>query len=469
MDAIFYYLFKSTVWISSFAIIYFTFLRNERFFNMNRYYLLLGIFSAFVFPSITFKYFVTLPKTNLNLVNHTSNTIYSLTKEGNVFLSLQEIAFIIYVIGIVFSAIRKVWQVVKILFLISKSEVYKTESHWLVETVHVKYSFSFFNYILINPSIDKIEKQEIVKHELGHISQKHWFDLLCLEFLQIIQWFNPVIWLYGRMTRQNHEYLADRYTLENTCNSAVYKATLLNQLMGGSVITLTNSFNYSLNQKRFNMMKNYKQSSIRKFKFVFILPLIACIFYAFSEPYYEKDKSKNDLIKTQVSNVLTNVQNSNNENQIVVGSISWKNNKVFPSKKLTEKLGIKSGDVLTKNDIDIKLGNIIHGLYFDHGYAFANINLNQSNNKNGSTDIVLEVDEGTKCYFGKISFNGETNITVEELKNVVKVSEGALFSSSKLTESINALNNYLNNDSITLDAIPMINDTNSTIDIVFNF
>jgi TonB family protein len=122
---------------------------------------------------------------------------------------------------------------------------------------------------------------------LEHISQKHWIDLLLYEALCIVQWMNPMVWLYGRMIRQNHEYLADERALQRSANPAIYRATLLNQMFGGPVIQLANSFNYSLNKKRFNMMKQTISSPLRKLRLLSILPFIAGVLYAFATPEYK--------------------------------------------------------------------------------------------------------------------------------------------------------------------------------------
>ena len=44
------YLFKSSVWLTGFAAVYFLFLRNERFFVLNRIFLVAGILSSIAFP-----------------------------------------------------------------------------------------------------------------------------------------------------------------------------------------------------------------------------------------------------------------------------------------------------------------------------------------------------------------------------------------------------------------------------------
>jgi len=101
-----------------------------------------------------------------------------------------------------------------------------------------------------------------------------------------LQWFNPFIWIYARLIRQNHEYLADEMALQHTSNPAIYQATLLNQMLGAPVISLANSFSYSLNKKRFKMMKKKIDSPFRKLKVLLVLPLVAMVFYAFAKPEY---------------------------------------------------------------------------------------------------------------------------------------------------------------------------------------
>jgi TonB family protein len=156
--------------------------------------------------------------------------------------------------------------------------------------------------VFVNPSITDVETKEIMNHELVHIRQKHWFDLLLGEMLCMMQWFNPLAWIYIRFIKQNHEYLADEVALQRTSDPAIYRAVLLNQIAGFPVVSLANSFNYSLNKKRFNMMKNIISSPYRKLKILFILPVFAIVFYAFAKPDYKykyaDEKSGNNISGT---------------------------------------------------------------------------------------------------------------------------------------------------------------------------
>jgi TonB family protein len=60
----------------------------------------------------------------------------------------------------------------------------------------------------------------------------------------------------------------------------------VNQILGSPVISLSNSFNYSLNKKRFDMMKTIITSPYRRLKVLLVLPVFAIVFYAFAKPEY---------------------------------------------------------------------------------------------------------------------------------------------------------------------------------------
>jgi hypothetical protein len=58
MEAFAVYLLKSVIWLAGFTLIFILFLRNERFFLLNRIYLLAGILTSFIFPLISIHYTV---------------------------------------------------------------------------------------------------------------------------------------------------------------------------------------------------------------------------------------------------------------------------------------------------------------------------------------------------------------------------------------------------------------------------
>jgi TonB family protein len=147
-------------------------------------------------------------------------------------------------------------------------------------------SFSLFSFVVVNPSVSETEAREILNHELVHIRQMHWFDLVLSSFLCACSVVQSCRMDLFQVDRQNHEYLADEEALQRSSDPAVYKAVLLNQIAGSPVIDLGNFFSYSLNKKRFLMMKNKISSPYRKLRLLLILPVAALVLFAFAKPEY---------------------------------------------------------------------------------------------------------------------------------------------------------------------------------------
>jgi TonB family protein len=327
MEALALYLFKSSVWLTGFAAVYFLFLRNERFFVLNRIFLIAGILVSIVFPFFTWHYTVVFPVTTPTAeVSDLQIQAVTATDEP---LKIQNLLLYIYLTGALYLIFRVAKQTHTVWRLIRKSETLHFNSVKLIRTNRYPHSFSFFSFVFVNPSTDEAETNEIVNHEQEHIRQRHWIDLLLFEILCTIQWFNPVIWLYGRFIRQNHEFLADEYALRRTSNPAIYRAALLNQMFGGPVISLANSFNYSINKKRFNMMRQITYSPFRKLKLLLVLPLIAGVFYAFAAPEYKfiQANSEQQINQPQSQTTNNSVPVNTNQEKIVKGKITDENGK----------------------------------------------------------------------------------------------------------------------------------------------
>ena len=291
METFAIYLMKSAIWLTGFTLVYLFFLRNERFFVLNRYYLISGVLISFLFPLISVHYSVempALPKADPVDLGQTLNPLYSQAQQviPEKLFDYRIILLLLYMSGVLFFAFRKILHVRSLYRTINKADINKLGEAKLIRTSGYSNSFSFFNYVFISPSVSETETKEIMNHELVHISQKHWLDLLLTELLCLLQWANPFVWIYTRFIRLNHEYLADEAALQRTANPAVYRATLLNQMFKSPVFSLSNSFNYSLNKNRFDMMKKIITSPYRKMKVLLVLPVFAIVFYAFATPEY---------------------------------------------------------------------------------------------------------------------------------------------------------------------------------------
>jgi len=301
------YLVKSACWLTGFTLVYFLFLRNERFFILKRIFLMTGILVSLVFPFISFHFPVEVQApaaASFDLTEYFVPDSSGIQQEvsGNKF-NFRNLLLIVYITGLIVLTAKSLLHLFRIFKSISGNNACKKDSAVIIRASEYSSSFSFLNYVFINPSVEESEMGEIMNHELVHVKQKHWLDLLLAGFIRMLQWANPFVWIYTGFIRLNHEYLADEAALQHTSNPTRYKLALLNQIYRSPVISFTNSFNYSLNKNRFEMMKKIITSPYRKLKVLMIIPIFAIIFYAFAEP--EIKYTGQDINSTEVVDVST--------------------------------------------------------------------------------------------------------------------------------------------------------------------
>ncbi len=289
MEQVALYLLKSAAWLAGFTLLYLLFLRRERFFMLKRVYLMTGVVLSILLPLVTLHYRIELPAP---LMQDTQGMTSVFPSPAATAAEVTENAdplrwfMLFYAAGILFLLVRTLKYLFSVWRTVRSGPVNREGDALLVRTEKYTSAFSFFNYVFINPSLSGCEVREILNHEMVHLRQKHWFDLLLVEVMSLVQWMNPFAWICSALVRQNHEHLADEEALQRTSDPAGYRATLLNQVFSARLISLSNSFNFSFNTNRFEMMKKKNYSPYRKLKLLLVLPLTALMLFAFADPVY---------------------------------------------------------------------------------------------------------------------------------------------------------------------------------------
>lgn len=281
-----------------FLIIFEIFFKKETFFKANRFYLLGSILLSLIIPLIkipikgniqkqTFFQLKEIVVSNAAFIENTSEITSS-------FIPL----FILYGIGFL---------VFLMLFLIKLFKIYQLKQNTLIEVIdkvevyRIKNSnqaFSFFNFIFIGNNNANIET--IVKHEVVHKKQLHSLDLVILEMLKIIFWFNPIVYLYRKRIVEIHEFEADSASI--TENKSSYYETLICQIFEVNSISLTNNFyNQSLIKKRLVMLQKSKSKKAGMMKYLVVIPMTALSLMLFSTAAIAQEtKSKIDQEKDEI-------------------------------------------------------------------------------------------------------------------------------------------------------------------------
>lgn len=284
-NAVILYIIKSGICIVVFLTIYMLFLRKNTFFRFNRIFLTTGLIASLIIPAIKYTYDVFIPNiANIEVISQTESD--AIPTPGSAF-SIWSILFMLYIAGIILLSIRNLFAYRKLTNLIKGGTKHNTNGVKLIESNEVKSPFTVLNYILLNSkSLSSTERDLILKHEITHINQKHWIDLICSEIILLLQWFNPLAWKYVSLLKENHEFLADKAVIDSGISPYIYQAVLINQRFQGPVFSFSNSFNYSKPLNRLSMIKKSKSASWKRISALIIIPILGLFIWASAEPNY---------------------------------------------------------------------------------------------------------------------------------------------------------------------------------------
>ncbi|WP_461637251.1 TonB family protein [Labilibaculum euxinus] len=275
------YLLQSSTVLILFYLIYILILRNERFFAEIRFYLLGSAFLALILPLLKFSYSITVES---EFVNNAMGDVFAETITGEAIMpvksliSKEEILLLIYLVVCTILFVRSVLKVLQIRQLIKAGEYQIVDEQKVILLDQSIPAFTFFGYIVMNrEEFSDKSLNNIFAHEKVHAQQKHWIDLLFVEVLTIVLWFNPFVWLYQVAVKQTHELLADDGVIARGFNIGQYQAILMNQIMGTEVLGLANNFNYSITKKRMIMMSKEKSPLNRRYKLLIVIPVVFAV------------------------------------------------------------------------------------------------------------------------------------------------------------------------------------------------
>ncbi len=271
------YLLECLVFQLIFLLVYDLFLKWETFFQWNRVYLIGTYVLSLILPWVTIEAFkTTVP---IEFSNYTQ-FIFKLdevqvgtTDSKAVLFSPAEWGYLIFFIGVLFMALWFGFKLFQLYRLLQKGFVSHHIGFTKILVKESEIAFSFFKYIFLGEKVSKEKTPSIIAHELVHIEQKHSLDLLFFELMQIVSWFNPLVYLYQKRIAELHEFIADSEISKH--NKKEQYQILLSEVFQTQNISFVNQFfKKSLIKKRIVMLKKEKSKQIYQLKYLFLLPII---------------------------------------------------------------------------------------------------------------------------------------------------------------------------------------------------
>jgi len=224
-----------TIYIIKFIILSFLFLvfyrlilRDQKNLGFNRFYLTSSLILSMVIPLITISYVIhdIAPASN-PLSPMISNFESTTTVESSI--HWQEWVALIYISILSIMALRFLFHLSILFYKSITCERSYYQGTPIILTNQEHFPFAFLNYIFINKKafINTTLDHRILVHEIAHIRQGHSWDILMVELMKVIFWFNPVLWMYKNEIKMNHEFLADNEVIKTQDNIKDYQYLLL--------------------------------------------------------------------------------------------------------------------------------------------------------------------------------------------------------------------------------------------------
>jgi len=402
MDNIVEYLLKSGIALSVFYLFYWLLMRKSTHFGLNRFTLATSIIASLVLPLFKIDLTPEVIATNMPVISLDLASVVQIVSKPKPFWGIREIVLLIYFAGLAITLFRLIYQSIYIHVIARMSRTITKGRHTIVLVEKDITPFAYFSKIFIPASkMEETSFESILAHEKSHLSQYHFLDLFLIELVTIIQWFNPIVWLYERSLKEVHEYMADDEVLKQGVSKGNYQALLVNQALGGPVFTISHQFNQSLILKRIIMMTKMKSSRMAKLKALLFIPLAAGLLMAFSnpEPLVNPVVAKVEALKQQISDasLLPAQVTTQNTSDTEKGSITIKGKVIDGSTTLPVEgvniivKGTTTGTVSDKDgNFKIKADAPDVFLVFTHiGYTTAVIEYKADNN-----NAVIKINKG---------------------------------------------------------------------------
>ena len=319
MNDILIYSLKSALVLVMLYMPYILMLRKERFFRTNRIMLLSILFFSLVLPACNFSKLAISSESVVQVtrpiyvqmheeqaISNSSTPIVVQTQSE--FFNRKMLLPCILILGIMVMALVRLLQMMRMQTVVKRGCLWSKEKDGCTIYCHAGdvSPFSWMKSIVINEKDYKENGHQIILHEQGHILCHHSLDILLLTLVQTLQWWNPLVYIFGNSLRDVHEYEADNYVLKAGVNLQEYQTLLISKALGTGTYVFANNFKHSLIKNRITMMMKKNTSKWAYGKTFYFFPFVALALCVFASPKAEVDNNPKKPLTIKVKQVKAN-------------------------------------------------------------------------------------------------------------------------------------------------------------------
>lgn len=304
------YLIYSTVCMGILLLFYHAVLEKEKMHHINRVYLIFSLIFSLSIPLIPVgmadSVIPWFQNQQISEIQYSSQGEWLKTgpeemtpaseTSGTSLYSLAQVAFLIYamVAGVLFVRLIRIIHMIQLKADRNPRKLFDDYEIVLLSEKVVPHTFNSTIFLNKGQYLKGEIAREIMVHELTHARQKHTLDILFVEILKIVFWFNPVLYFYKKAMLLNHEFLADEAVIRGETQVSKYQKLLLNSLMEQPSCGPISPFNYALTKKRFRMMTQTKSNIRMSLKIATLIPLFGTLGLFLGCEYNPSEFSEHD-------------------------------------------------------------------------------------------------------------------------------------------------------------------------------
>ena len=273
------YIARAGLYLSLFYAFYLLVMRRTTFFRLNRVLLLAGSYLCLLLPFIRLR-----TATEATGVAQTL-TIQSVAVGEPADLTLpaafpwKDVLLALYIAGAIATLVLYLISAQKMNRVIRRAEKTELEGCRLLLLDENIPSFSWGRTVVMGRK-DLEENPAIFTHEQMHVQCRHSLDLLLFLPLQLLFWWNPLVWVTREELRLLHEYEADEGVLQKGIDATQYQLLLVRKAVGEQRFSLASGFQHAKLKNRIEMMLKPTSSGWMRWSYLALIPVLAMFMFA---------------------------------------------------------------------------------------------------------------------------------------------------------------------------------------------
>ena len=270
------YIGRAGLYLGLFYAFYLLMMRRTTFFRLNRVLLLTGSYMCLLLPFVRLRTVsATVVASGLTMVSAGGEA----ESAAAVVFPWKELLMGLYITGALVTLVLFAASLWKMMRLILKGKQTELDGCRLMLLDQDIPSFSWGRSVVMSRN-DLAQNPAILTHEIMHIRHRHSLDLLLFLPIQILFWWNPMVWITREELRLLHEYEADEGVIQKGIDATQYQLLLVRKAVGEQRFSLASGFQHAKLKNRINMMTKTPSSGWMRWSYLALIPVLAMFMFA---------------------------------------------------------------------------------------------------------------------------------------------------------------------------------------------